>query len=193
MGKKSQEQMLGSKQERVDEAIKREEEIIKKELEQAVNTIQTQVQKVATTGSKDVDKKPEDIILEKVEKHPQLTFKQKVEAFRNRRRRKQFQQRIEQLNMPVKTPEEKPKEEVKTTIQTVAYRCKDCKEVFTGDPQIDTCIACNSKNLEKIPEYELKEVKNVVCEECAKKDCEIRGQGNKRMPCSDYIEKKGSK
>ena len=202
--------MLGPKQERINEAKKKQEEA--KKLEE-LPIQQTQgPRQVSGTGGKDVDKKPEDIILEKTEKHPQLTFKQKVEAFRNRRRRKNIQQ-IGQVKMPETTTKceeekpngkEKPKEEVKPTIQTIAYRCKDCKEIFTGDSQMDICISCNSKNIEKLPEYIPKEKEwvggpiqevpdDVVCEECAKEDCEIRGQGNKRMPCSDYIKKKASK
>jgi len=83
-----------------------------------------------------------------------MSFKQRVEMFRNMRSRKRFREKLT-APIEIKPPEVKPEikaveavEEPKIAVNVIQYRCKDCKETFEGLAGEDRCVACDSKNIE---------------------------------------------
>ncbi len=155
MGKKSQELTSGlTFEQRVEAAKARQEEQRKKEAEEATKTTKDVVR--SQIQGPNVDMKPEDAIEQAVAKHPQLTFRQKIDAMRDMRRRKSHRKQEEKLtpsfSPTTEVPEQGTKvvEEAKPAIVTYDFKCKDCGEKFVGMADEDMCIACSSKNIEKL-------------------------------------------
>lgn len=104
--------------------------------------------------NKDLEISKDDIkIVGEQGTHPtQMTFNQKIQMFRNMRRRKQKvkeQEPIPSFSPTVVVPDEESK-----IVCPTYYRCKDCKEIFEGEAGMDKCIACDSKNIEVTKEAE---------------------------------------
>ena len=157
MGKKSQEEALGTYEQRVEAAKARQEEQRKKEAEQLAKAVTDTLR--AQIKGPDVDMKPEEAIEKAISKHPQLSFRQKIDMMREMRRRRSHRKQEEKLTpafsptteLPEKKEEVKAVEETpKPVIQTFDFKCKDCGEKFVGMADEDMCIACSSKNIEKL-------------------------------------------
>ncbi len=154
MGKKSQEEALGTYEQRVEAAKTRQEEQRKKEAEQLAKAVTDTLR--AQIKGPDVDMKPEEAIEKAISKHPQLSFRQKIDMMREMRRRKSHRKQEEKLtpafspNIEVPEKKEAVEEPQKPVIQTFDFKCKDCGEKFVGMADEDMCIACSSKNIEKL-------------------------------------------